>query len=127
MPSSAYSHRRPETSQLVPYTTLFRSKIVGDRGRKWRAEHRDGGGVDQARPIAVADRTNRFEQRARAVEVDAIALVEIEFGFAGDDAGDRKSTRLNSSHTVRSYAVFCLQSSTSRDISARPLHDALPI
>src|SRR6266542_2807772 len=65
-------------------------KIVGDRGRKWRAEHRDGGGVDQARPIAVADRTNRFEQRAGAVEVDAIALVEIEFGFAGDDAGEMK-------------------------------------
>src|SRR5438034_1357010 len=48
---------------------------------------------------------------------DAIAVVE---------ARDRKSTRLNSSHTVISYAVFCLTTAPTC-ASALSLHDALPI
>ena len=49
-------------------------KVVGDRFRKRRAEHRDRRGEDQARPIAVADRADRFEERARAVEIDVVRL-----------------------------------------------------
>ena len=63
-------------------------KVVGDRLRERRAEHRDRGGVDEPRPIAVAGRADRLEQRTRAVEIDAIALVEIELGFAGHHAGE---------------------------------------
>src|SRR5947207_1712848 len=42
-------------------------------------------------------------------------------------ASDRKSTRLNSSHTVISYAVFCLKVPATIDIYTLSLHDALPI
>src|SRR5437588_5620484 len=76
--------RRPPRSTLFPYTTLFRSgpgRVVG-RGQE-----------DQVRP-GLLDRARR------PVRVQAEILV------AGRD---RKSTRLNSSHTVISYAVFCLK------------------
>src|SRR5438034_606902 len=43
------------------------------------------------------------------------------------DSLDRKSTRLNSSHTVISYAVFCLKAPAPTAISTLSLHDALPI
>src|SRR5438034_7733825 len=73
---------RPPSSTLFPYTTLFRSDHLG--------VVRDRGGVSQ-----VVDR--------RAVRVHR-RRVSRETGL-----GDRKSTRLNSSHTVISYAVFCLK------------------
>ncbi len=62
-------------------------EFVADRRRKRRAEHRDRRGEDEPRSIAVADRADRLEQRARAVEIDPHALLEIEFGLAGDHAG----------------------------------------
>src|SRR5688572_32638459 len=72
--------RRPPRSTLFPYTTLFRSVFLSG-GRA--GEQRMGAGLDGlAIPIAVAD----------------------EGAF-----GDRKSTRLNSSHSQISYAVFCLK------------------
>src|SRR2546426_8490872 len=74
--------RRPPRSTLFPYTTLFRS----------------GAGVGSALP-AGKDPT-----RAGPASVGR--------GSRGLDAGrrgDRKSTRLNSSHLVISYAVFCLK------------------
>src|SRR6266496_11862 len=42
-------------------------------------------------------------------------------------AGDRKSTRLNSSHVETSYAVFCLKHTATPGIYTLSLHDALPI
>src|SRR2546422_6447176 len=81
--------RRPPRSTLFPYTTLFRS-----RGAAHRA---------------------RVSRRVRAGVGAAIALVQragVGFGGAGGPArllGDRKSTRLNSSHGYISYAVFCLK------------------
>src|SRR5260221_1043709 len=71
--------RRPPRSTLFPYTTLFRSL----RGQ-WLA--RDG-----HRGRHCRRRARRFRGRRRAA------------------AQDRKSTRLNSSHTVISYAVFCFK------------------
>src|SRR5438132_10525975 len=73
--------RRPPRSTLFPYTTLFRSRI--------EAAHRLG---EQVRA-----RVPEHAQRVRVVPV------------AGGQDLDRKSTRLNSSHTVISYAVFCLK------------------
>src|SRR5436190_15073351 len=72
--------RRPPRSTLFPYTTLFRSKAGIPRG-----------GVARTAEPRTPRRRRRsvvMPQRARS---------------------DRKSTRLNSSHTVISYAVFCLK------------------
>src|SRR5947208_9371682 len=74
--------RRPPRSTLFPYTTLFRSCR---RNPRRHAEAR--GGVD-------ADRERRL---MRFVVV------------LGHLRQDRKSTRLNSSHQIISYAVFCLK------------------
>src|SRR5256885_10424382 len=75
--------RRPPRSTLFPYTTLFRSlaRVPGDVGP-------GRGLVDDAAHVGVDE---RLEQRAEPLAVD------------------RKSTRLNSSHLVISYAVFCLK------------------
>src|SRR5260221_2712528 len=80
--------RRPPRSTLFPYTTLFRSRD--------RAVDRRGAGVrrgaQSTRDPAVPPETVRSLHR------------RLRTGPA-----DRKSTRLNSSHTVISYAVFCLK------------------
>src|SRR5438132_3622387 len=85
--------RRAPRSTLFPYTTLFRSQIVEElaclvRGARGRA----------SRFLEPLDRLRRLA----ALLVDAAQ----ERGKAPQ--ADRKSTRLNSSHTVISYAVFCL-------------------
>src|SRR5256885_6934143 len=72
--------RRPPRSTLFPYTTLFRSQHRRGGGE----EHQEGGpGAGWVRPVHRA-----AQRRSRK---------------------DRKSTRLNSSHLVISYAVFCLK------------------
>src|SRR2546426_5445080 len=96
--------RRPPRSTLFPYTTLFRSAKFNRRGAI---------GVD----VFVACR-QRMEGMAAFVEkgfhiaLDADGVHEDE-RQAGFVEGDRKSTRLNSSHLVISYAVFCLKKKTS--------------
>src|SRR3712207_8343599 len=86
--------RRPPRSTLFPYTTLFRSE---SRGRE--------------EIIRVEDCSVVFGRRAKqALEMrrsgSSKAEVERE---TGSTIGDRKSTRLNSSHANISYAVFCLK------------------
>src|SRR5256885_14661646 len=81
--------RRPPRSTLFPYTTLFRS----GRGGRARPRGRADGGA--AAPVRPGPGPVRAHPRRHA---------------AGQPAGqDRKSTRLNSSHLVISYAVFCLK------------------
>src|SRR2546430_10468785 len=81
--------RRPPRSTLFPYTTLFRSHHHAVEGRR---PHPGGPQEEQHRV-----------QTERARPQRAWPLVE-------DVArGDRKSTRLNSSHSQISYAVFCLK------------------
>src|SRR2546427_1081063 len=76
--------RRPPRSTLFPYTTLFRSR---------------GGRAPTARPRpARHDRAVRGPPRSRE-----------ERGPDPARLRDRKSTRLNSSHSQISYAVFCLK------------------
>src|SRR2546427_6570741 len=79
--------RRPPRSTLFPYTTLFRSDAVRHRGR---------------RP-ALADLLRREPARVPRRRAPPER--------AGNARGltDRKSTRLNSSHSQISYAVFCLK------------------
>src|SRR5438132_1812338 len=84
--------RRPPRSTLFPYTTLFRS-------------------VRRALPIAEA--ALEFAEREGAGDHGAGVLL-VAHAHRRDQAitvcaEDRKSTRLNSSHTVISYAVFCLK------------------
>src|SRR2546426_5017886 len=83
--------RRPPRSTLFPYTTLFRSS-----GPAGRVQAEQDFGRAQA------------EQRAhlRAAGCDGCAFCP---GKRGVERVDRKSTRLNSSHLVISYAVFCLK------------------
>src|SRR3712207_7731211 len=85
--------RRPPRSTLFPYTTLFRSFGRRDhRGVAVVLGHEvDGQGNDRDRGIG--------SERLQAVGEKRLAV----------GAGDRKSTRLNSSHANISYAVFCLK------------------
>src|SRR5256885_4482966 len=79
--------RRPPRSTLFPYTTLFRSADCGDGAR-----------ADQ--PFQAAD--------------DLVRALGLCNGRIHGVHGDRKSTRLNSSHLVISYAVFCLKKKKTR-------------
>src|SRR3989442_9522966 len=82
--------RRPPRSTLFPYTTLFRS-------------------------------LNFLQNLVAEIAIDAdlhqrVKLLEPRKGLGKDvKAGDRKSTRLNSSHVRISYAVFCLKKKNSTD------------
>src|SRR5256885_3822164 len=83
--------RRPPRSTLFPYTTLFRSQ-------------------DDAAAT----------QRILATQDGPAILVGHSYGGAViTEAGDRKSTRLNSSHLVISYAVFCLKKKKTTTTMAR--------
>src|SRR2546426_11450027 len=82
--------RRPPRSTLFPYTTLFRS---GGEPQLWRRP-------DQALPEAA---------RARHRHVGLSVHAGSPRRRLVRKARDRKSTRLNSSHLVISYAVFCLK------------------
>src|SRR3989442_4430878 len=93
--------RRPPRSTLFPYTTLFRSPAPAvDHVVDEPAQERDvGAGAD--RDVQV-----RYGAGARKPRIDMDQLRAIQLG-------DRKSTRLNSSHVRISYAVFCLKQKKS--------------
>src|SRR2546427_4721211 len=78
--------RRPPRSTLFPYTTLFRSWMVAAFVRTV-----EGRGLGAALGLAVA------------------AALQATAGYPEYSLEDRKSTRLNSSHSQISYAVFCLK------------------
>src|SRR5437588_8587798 len=88
--------RRPPRSTLFPYTTLFRSRRIQ------RVEARNASGEQRAMPEAPIGVPDSFEEHVHILmDLIAVAFRSIRI--------DRKSTRLNSSHTVISYAVFCLK------------------
>src|SRR5690242_21280280 len=97
--------RRPPRSTLFPYTTLFRSGVVGAAvGRPGEARagvevraHRGDGDVGGGEPLEDG------VPRLPGVGVGVVVPVDVGEG------ADRKSTRLNSSHMSISYAVFCLK------------------
>src|SRR2546429_1545797 len=91
--------RRPPRSTLFPYTTLFRSREDA---------------VD-------ADRREQERDRAEDREHPSKQPVLPERLLARLFAGDRKSTRLNSSHGYISYAVFCLKKK-KKDSSSAGIH-----
>src|SRR5688572_32185487 len=93
--------RRPPRSTLFPYTTLFRS----DTEEMIRAQPMDSvilmGGCDKTVPAQLMG--------AVSANLPAIGLI------AGPMMTDRKSTRLNSSHSQISYAVFCLKKKKNKN------------
>src|SRR2546427_4826535 len=93
--------RRPPRSTLFPYTTLFRS-VPGKVSRRLQ-----GARGDQQHRIAIHV-FSAFRDKDRAVGVAIERHAEIR-ALVNHGLADRKSTRLNSSHSQISYAVFCLK------------------
>src|SRR5437773_7498070 len=87
--------RRPPRSTLFPYTTLFRSRVVG---------------------AAVEDLVLRDQIHYRAARAECSQRQAAADGLCqADHVRDRKSTRLNSSHITISYAVFCLKKKKNKN------------
>src|SRR5690349_22847690 len=90
--------RRPPRSTLFPYTTLFRSHVQSRQDDDPEDEH---------------------EEEPEVCELGHTAIVSFEVAdksYPLAHAGDRKSTRLNSSHVEISYAVFCLKKKKKKKI-----------
>src|SRR2546430_11623927 len=90
--------RRPPRSTLFPYTTLFRSLFPAVVVRPPVAP---GAGI-----FAEGSAGDGFQRRANQVLRRFVERIVIQ---------DRKSTRLNSSHSQISYAVFCLKKKNNND------------
>src|SRR2546430_4230305 len=91
--------RRPPRSTLFPYTTLFRSND----------DHKEAD--EAARELASLRKQLDMirNEITQAMNARAIAVQARDKANAEADSLDRKSTRLNSSHSQISYAVFCLK------------------
>src|SRR5207244_5403055 len=99
---------RPATSTLFPYTTLFRSvcRLVEQQQVRWRdPEKREL----ESRTLAAGQQPDLPEGVVPAEEEPG----EIA-ALLGVTPSDRKSTRLNSSHQIISYAVFCLKKKNNK-------------
>src|SRR5256885_5618410 len=108
--------RRPPRSTLFPYTTLFRSSL----------------------PILVVTALDQVEEKIDGLDKGADDYVTKPFALSellarvrallrrGKEKVDRKSTRLNSSHLVISYAVFCLKKKNSTSSPCRSNHFRSP-
>src|SRR5205807_8681242 len=99
---------RPPASTLFPYTTLFRSTFWAGLGAVRRDAFEAVGGFDAERYLVPSvediDLGARLATTGHRIELDpAVQGTHLKAWSL-----DRKSTRLNSSHLVISYAVFCL-------------------
>src|SRR5437588_1124134 len=92
--------RRPLISTLFPYTTLFRSVFINQE-RKSEVRRRSD--------TVVVPTINDADRRCGGVIPMTRRAASGKPKSLGSGGRDRKSTRLNSSHTVISYAVFCLK------------------
>src|SRR2546430_6805569 len=112
--------RRPPRSTLFPYTTLFRSRPAERAARCAR--------------LCLRRRRAHGDRRFLHADASVLAAARDPHADAGGKVGqDRKSTRLNSSHSQISYAVFCLKkkkisnTNTSHTFPKQPLTDSLVI
>src|SRR2546430_13443946 len=99
--------RRPPRSTLCPYTTLFRSCLGYDIFFIGDSPHSMENVVVEssaARPLEVSQHTDRPQSGPSVVTLRNVL--------------DRKSTRLNSSHSQISYAVFCLKQKKSTSLTS---------
>src|SRR5256885_3401215 len=97
--------RRPPRSTLFPYTTLFRS-----------VQTRQSGLTDLCQGEGARSRSGRDTGDITQQVVFFLDHSEVIPAQAVIDGEDRKSTRLNSSHLVISYAVFCLKKKKQHDM-----------
>src|SRR5207244_11744750 len=97
---------RPALSPLVPYTTLFRSDVLDAFGVDRILIETVGVGQSELDVARTADTTLvvLVPESGDSIQTLKAGLMEIADVFV-----DRKSTRLNSSHQIISYAVFCLK------------------
>src|SRR5258708_24595008 len=95
--------RRPPRSTLFPYTTLFRSSAAHAAGGADRHARRVSGDPPPGYLFAAHAGSHRLSPRERMAS-----------------SIDRKSTRLNSSHQIISYAVFCLKKKKTQYINTTP-------
>src|SRR2546430_12773075 len=103
--------RRPPRSTLFPYTTLFRS-------RNLKISSTPGGGA-----VVQFNVKNTGTRRGTDVAQLYLGLPSLPPAAPQPPRADRKSTRLNSSHSQISYAVFCLKKKKNQ---ARPSHIDIP-
>src|SRR2546426_5726283 len=96
--------RRPPRSTLFPYTTLFRSMLFANR-------------IGEC--FVSGDQLAAILFEARQQQTNSMRF----FGYLTLSGEDRKSTRLNSSHLVISYAVFCLKKKIKQEFSVSPTWD----
>src|SRR5258708_14952626 len=94
--------RRPPRSTLFPYTTLFRSVANHEGGRGQRAD---------AAPDEIG-----FGWSSHGLEASGPGSAR-SVRWRTERMADRKSTRLNSSHQIISYAVFCLKKKNQKQNS----------
>src|SRR5258708_20402058 len=87
--------RRPPRSTLFPYTTLFRSALQSLRSSRRTLFSVGATGFGMTTAVGASP-VDHFERK-----VDVV--------YRARPHGDRKSTRLNSSHQIISYAAFCLK------------------
>src|SRR5258708_12926507 len=96
--------RRPPRSTLFPYTTLFRSLLAKERF-----------GLVENLAERIADLLLQdFKSPRVKVSIAKLGVLTLT-------RGDRKSTRLNSSHQIISYAVFCLKKNTTHYLRTTPI------
>src|SRR5258708_21244346 len=91
--------RRPPRSTLFPYTTLFRS---------WLMVYNDALTDDDPSPLSAPHRSI-MNPGIYLPQIPKIPKLDFRVETPFSDTPDRKSTRLNSSHQIISYAVFCLK------------------
>src|SRR2546427_868489 len=96
--------RRPPRSTLFPYTTLFRSRQRPDTLV----------GVALHAASAAANGTEHGLAHGTRRDGTVSNVPAAQHGIHQRQEGDRKSTRLNSSHSQISYAVFCLKKKKNR-------------
>src|SRR3712207_8264292 len=105
--------RRPPRSTLFPYTALFRSGLEAE------ADDEQQGRQQQRQLVVVGDGGQaQVDLRDVGRAGDAVGPGH---AVEEDGAGDRKSTRLNSSHANISYAVFCLKKKNNDISSSIPI------
>src|SRR5258708_19102690 len=99
--------RRPPISTLLPYTTLFRSWVI----RIFNAAKSQENKGDKMHLLYDYLTSTEFSEQWKAIREGFLSMkqsIQKERDMMERLWKDRKSTRLNSSHQIISYAVFCL-------------------
>src|SRR5688572_31674876 len=99
---------QPPISTLFPYTTLFRSKLQDESVR--RANSLPNQHAEQHRRCAYDNRCAQYPNQPNTNVLPNLKACSLpDYSNPNHLQLDRKSTRLNSSHSQISYAVFCLK------------------